>query len=56
MTDADTRRQTHATAIEGVAMTTIERQVPADEAPPLAPNSSLAVIGQSRRESSGIRR
>jgi xanthine dehydrogenase YagR molybdenum-binding subunit len=47
MTDVDTRRQTYPVGIEGVSIASIERQVPIGEAPVLAPNSELAVIGKS---------
>jgi xanthine dehydrogenase YagR molybdenum-binding subunit len=47
MTDADTHPQAYPEGIRGVAIATVERQVPAGEAPPLAPNEQLAVIGRS---------
>jgi len=42
----DTRRQTYPVGIESVAIGAIEREVPVGEAPALAPNQLLAVIGK----------
>lgn len=47
MTGVDTRRQTYPVGVEGVSIGSIERQVPIGEAPVLAPNSRLTVIGKS---------
>ena len=46
MTSVDTRRQPYPVGIEDVAIEAIERQVPNGEAPALAPNQYLAVIGK----------
>lgn len=42
-----TRRETVVAGIAGVSLGQIERTVPADEAPPLAPNADLTQIGKS---------
>jgi len=44
---ADTRLQYYPFGIRSVSLGGIEREVPADEPPPLAPNAELAVIGKS---------
>jgi len=41
------RRDKFPSGIAGVSVGEIERQVPADEAPPLPTNDRLAVIGKS---------
>ncbi len=41
------RRETLPFGIAGVSLGQVERTVPADEAPPLAPNADLAEIGKS---------
>jgi xanthine dehydrogenase YagR molybdenum-binding subunit len=46
MTVVDIRRQTYPVGIEGVSIGSIERQVPTGEAPALAPNRQLSVIGK----------
>lgn len=46
MADPDTRVQSYPAGIGSTALGRIERQVPTDEAPPLAPNSELTVIGK----------
>jgi len=43
----DLRTETFPAGIASVGLGTVTRQVPADEPPPLPPNSELAVIGQS---------
>jgi xanthine dehydrogenase YagR molybdenum-binding subunit len=47
MADGGTRTQKHPVGIVPGALREIERSVPADEAPPLAPNAQLAWIGKS---------
>ena len=47
MADGDTRVQKHPAGIVPGTLGEIERRVPADEAPPLAPNAKLAWIGKS---------
>lgn len=46
MADIDTRVQTYPAGIASTGLGRVERQVSSDEAPPLAPNSELAVIGK----------
>src|SRR5450631_908670 len=46
MTVVDIRRQTYPVGIDGVSIGSIERQVPTGEAPALAPNRQLSVIGK----------
>lgn len=53
MTLVDTRSNTYPVGIEGVAMGSVAREVPAGEAPPLAPNRELSVIGKSVRRADG---
>jgi xanthine dehydrogenase YagR molybdenum-binding subunit len=53
MTSIDTRQQTYPIGIEGVAIGVIERQVPLGEAPALAPNAQLAVIGKPAPRADG---
>jgi len=47
MTGAHPRSVKLVSGIAGVSLGTIDRWLPADEPPPLAPNSELAVIGKS---------
>ena len=47
MAAGDTRVQKHPAGIVPGTLREIERRVPADEAPPLAPNAKLAWIGKS---------
>ena len=47
MAAGDTRVQKHPAGIVPGTLSEIERRVPADEAPPLAPNAELAWIGKS---------
>ena len=42
----ETRQARFPRGIAGVGLDEVEREVPADEAPPLAPNAALAVIGK----------
>ena len=46
MASGDTRLQKHPAGIDPAALGEVERRVPADEAPPLAPNANLAWIGK----------
>jgi xanthine dehydrogenase YagR molybdenum-binding subunit len=46
MAAGDTRAQKHPVGLDPLALSEIERRVPADEAPPLAPNAKLAWIGK----------
>ncbi|MGA8613035.1 MAG: xanthine dehydrogenase family protein molybdopterin-binding subunit [Xanthobacteraceae bacterium] len=43
----DLRTETFPAGIASVGLSTVERQIPIDEPPPLPPNSELAVIGKS---------
>src|SRR5450759_5921184 len=47
MASGDTRSQKHPLGIDPAALGEVERLVPADEAPPLAPNANLVWIGKS---------
>jgi xanthine dehydrogenase YagR molybdenum-binding subunit len=47
MARGDTHLQKHPVGIDPAALSEAERQVPAEEAPPLPPNASLAWIGKS---------
>ena len=44
---ANLRTATFPSGIVSVGLSTVERQIPADEPPPLPPNSELSVIGKS---------
>ena len=44
--DGTTRSETFPSGIASVGLGTVERQVPADEPPPLPPNAGLTVIGK----------
>ena len=44
--DSETRIETFPFGIASAGLGSVERQVPADEPPPLAPNAALAVIGR----------
>jgi xanthine dehydrogenase YagR molybdenum-binding subunit len=46
MSSGDTRTLKHPVGFDPLALGEIERRVPADEAPPLAPNAKLAWIGK----------
>jgi xanthine dehydrogenase YagR molybdenum-binding subunit len=47
MAKHETRTETFPSGIAGVGLGKVTREIPADEAPPLAPNAELAVIGKS---------
>jgi xanthine dehydrogenase YagR molybdenum-binding subunit len=47
MTTSQKHTQVYPVGIAGVSIVEVERQVPADEAPPLPPNAQLAYIGKS---------
>jgi xanthine dehydrogenase YagR molybdenum-binding subunit len=47
MADATTRSEKFPSGIASAGLGEVERQVPLDEPPPLAPNAELAVIGKS---------
>ncbi len=46
-TNNSIRTETFPSGIASVGLDTVERQIPADEPPPLAPNGELSVIGKS---------
>ena len=48
------RRETLAFGMAGASLAQVERAVPADEAPPLAPNAELAQIGKPARRWNGV--
>jgi xanthine dehydrogenase YagR molybdenum-binding subunit len=47
------RTETFPAGIASVGLSTVERQIPTDEPPPLPPNAELAVIGKSARRQDG---
>ena len=48
------RRETLPLGIAGVSLAQVERAVPADEAPALAPNADLSQIGKPARRWNGV--
>ena len=54
MAGSDSVRQRYPAGIEGVAIGTLEREVPSGEAPALATNAQLTVVGKPVRRADAI--
>jgi len=53
MAKESSRTETFPAGLASVGLGTVERQIPADEPPPLPPNNELAVIGKSANRQDG---
>jgi xanthine dehydrogenase YagR molybdenum-binding subunit len=53
MANEQVRTEAFIVGIVGVGLTTVQRQIPADEPPPLPPNAELKVIGKSANRQDG---